>query len=139
VRRLHPDVNKAPDAHEAFTRVQRAYEVLIDEPKRRAYDRLLAQQSAPAVEVVLSPHYSWTSVGGVGGVGGAGGAAPAGASGTSVGVDGDVSRAAYADIERQELGEDVDRYWSVLFEPRARARGDRSDPPGDGPRRSNPP
>lgn len=38
-RRLHPDVNNAPDAQARFTEVQEAYDVLSDADKRRLYDR----------------------------------------------------------------------------------------------------
>lgn len=38
-RRLHPDVNKSPDAQARFSEVQEAYDVLSDEAKRRLYDR----------------------------------------------------------------------------------------------------
>ena len=37
-RRLHPDVNEAPDAEEQFKRLGRAYEVLADPQKRQNYD-----------------------------------------------------------------------------------------------------
>ncbi|MFA6044615.1 MAG: DnaJ C-terminal domain-containing protein [Phycisphaerales bacterium] len=39
VRKLHPDVNKAPDAQKKFTEVQEAYDVLSDEQKRKLYDQ----------------------------------------------------------------------------------------------------
>ncbi|MCK4871791.1 MAG: DnaJ domain-containing protein [Phycisphaerales bacterium] len=38
-RKLHPDVNKSPDAAEKFAEVQAAYDVLSDAQKRRQYDR----------------------------------------------------------------------------------------------------
>lgn len=38
-RKLHPDVNKAPDAEEQFKELNEAYDVLSDANKRAAYDR----------------------------------------------------------------------------------------------------
>lgn len=38
-KKYHPDINKAPDAEKKFTQISEAYDVLIDEDKRRKYDR----------------------------------------------------------------------------------------------------
>lgn len=38
-RKNHPDVNKAPDAAKTFSKIQNAYDILSDEPKRKLYDQ----------------------------------------------------------------------------------------------------
>ena len=38
-RKLHPDVNKEPDAEEKFKELGKAYETLMDDGKRATYDR----------------------------------------------------------------------------------------------------
>lgn len=43
-RMYHPDVNKAPGAHETMIRINLAYETLADPAKRAAYDRDLANR-----------------------------------------------------------------------------------------------
>lgn len=70
-RQYHPDVNKAKDAPAKFNEVQEAYDVLSDEQKRKAYDRLgdryaEAGRPGPAGNGG-SPHYTWSNVGGPGG------------------------------------------------------------------------
>ncbi|WP_156908424.1 DnaJ domain-containing protein [Atopobium fossor] len=39
-RKLHPDINKAPDAEEKFKELSEAYAVLSDESKRKRYDAM---------------------------------------------------------------------------------------------------
>ena len=38
-RKLHPDVNKEPDAEEKFKELSEAYENLSDKQKRQMYDQ----------------------------------------------------------------------------------------------------
>ncbi len=77
-RELHPDVNKSPDAAKKFGEVQKAYDVVSDDEKRKAYD----QFGSAAFEAGWTPPgrgrsggpgrsgtYSWTNVGQPGGQG----------------------------------------------------------------------
>lgn len=67
-RQYHPDVNKAKDAPAKFNEVQEAYDVLSDEQKRKAYDRLGERYSERGAQPGPGgPHYTWTNVGGPGG------------------------------------------------------------------------
>ena len=52
-KRYHPDTTTLPPAQaaEAFRRLQQAYAVLIDPPRRRAYDQRLAAVSEAAAAV----------------------------------------------------------------------------------------
>lgn len=47
-RMYHPDVNKSPHAHAIMTRINRAYEILKDPPKRAQYDRECAYRQRQA-------------------------------------------------------------------------------------------
>lgn len=75
-RKLHPDVNKSPDAQAKFTEVQEAYDTLSDEKKRRQYDYFghdaerMSRTQQPGGGGASGGTYSWSS----GGPRGAGGA-----------------------------------------------------------------
>jgi molecular chaperone DnaJ len=105
-KKLHPDVNPSADAAERFARLQRAYETLSDEGKRKAYDRRRAAAAARAKAAGgeggagrgggVTGHYVWVNVGGrPGGEAGGGGLDPSG----------------------------FDELWEALFKPRAKKRG----------------
>jgi DnaJ-class molecular chaperone len=38
-KKWHPDINKSPEAHDKYTEINSAYEVLSDPDKRRKYDQ----------------------------------------------------------------------------------------------------
>ncbi len=71
-RKLHPDVNKAPDAADRFKEIQDAYDVLGDEEKRKAYDRVghdaFVRGYSPGSGAGPRPSprgtYTWTNVAG---------------------------------------------------------------------------
>ncbi|MFR3925362.1 MAG: DnaJ domain-containing protein [Collinsella sp.] len=48
-RKLHPDVNKEPDAEEKFKEVSEAYAVLSVEQKRARYDAMRSGNPLPAL------------------------------------------------------------------------------------------
>jgi hypothetical protein len=56
-RLVHPDVNKEPNAHEQFLSVQRAYEVLSDDLKRKRYDAGLALEATLKPATVYRPYW----------------------------------------------------------------------------------
>lgn len=47
-REFHPDLNPDPAAKEKFLAVQKAYEVLSDDPRRAAYDQIIGATKATA-------------------------------------------------------------------------------------------
>src|SRR5262245_38629185 len=75
-REYHPDVNKATDAAKKFAEVQKAYEVLSDEEKKKLYDTYgsAGPRAAGGPGGGRAGHYEWSgtqqSGGGVGGMGG---------------------------------------------------------------------
>ena len=64
-RKLHPDVNKAPDAEEKFKEVSEAYAVLSDEQKRARYDAM--RSGNPFAGATGSAGYGGGYAGGYGG------------------------------------------------------------------------
>lgn len=67
-RKFHPDVNKAADAHQKFTEVQNAYDVLSDPKKRKSYDQYgdvsAAERTAGAQSAAgAGPHFRWSNTG----------------------------------------------------------------------------
>ncbi len=61
-RKLHPDINKAPDAEERFKEVSEAYAVLSDEKKRARYDAM--RSGNPFAGAPSSPYGGGGSYGG---------------------------------------------------------------------------
>lgn len=56
VRLYHPDVNRAPEAHDSMARVNEAYEALSDPGRRAAYDDLRRRELArPAPTPATEP------------------------------------------------------------------------------------
>jgi len=79
----HPDVSDAEDAEEKFKKVKKAKEVLTDEEKRQAYDRLGHERFEQAEK-----RGGFDGPGGAGGAGGAGGPFGGGAGGPFGGAGG---------------------------------------------------
>ena len=84
--KYHPDVSDDPDAEEKFKRAKQAKEVLSDEQKRAAYDRMGHEQFEQAKK-----RGGFDGGGGAGGMGGMGGAGdPFGGAGGMGGGLGDI-------------------------------------------------
>jgi molecular chaperone DnaJ len=78
----HPDVNDDPDAEEKFKKIQKAKEVLTDEEKRAAYDRMGHEQFEQAQK---RGGFDGGPGGGQGPFGGGGGGDPFGGMGGGMG------------------------------------------------------
>lgn len=59
---VHPDVNDSPKAHELFTIINEAYEVLTDKKKRLLHDVKLNYADATKAEALKKRQYYGTSV-----------------------------------------------------------------------------
>ncbi len=120
-KRLHPDVNAQADAAAQFARVQKAYAALSDPDKRRAYDARRAARAgrvppgAPDGPAGTQGHYGWANV-----------AARPGPPHGPVSRRRGAGEHADAEPSRSVDPTGFDELWEALFEPRLRARGERS-------------
>jgi curved DNA-binding protein CbpA len=118
-RKYHPDLNPAADATERFSKVQQAYETLIDPKSRAAYDqRLLQREAGYASEAaaVRGGTYAWSNI-----------ASPTGrtqarrstGSATASAAAAGAAKAA-AELREEELDEEAAEIWRVWFAGRRR-------------------
>lgn len=66
-RKLHPDINKEPDAEEKFKEVSEAYAVLSDEQKRARYDAMRSGNPFAGAQGPSASPYRGGYAGGMGG------------------------------------------------------------------------
>ncbi|KAI9096158.1 hypothetical protein DFS34DRAFT_155724 [Phlyctochytrium arcticum] len=83
---LHPDKNKAADAEEQFTNLGRAYETLIDDEKRRIYDKYGEEGLKNGGQQFHNPYDIFAQFAGFGGFGGGGFGHPQQRKGESVAI-----------------------------------------------------
>jgi len=59
---LHPDVNKAVDAHERFDELEKAYSVLMNDEERERYDKYLAMEDLKQDQRVKAYDSTWLNM-----------------------------------------------------------------------------
>ena len=52
-REWHPDKNRSPDAEAKFVEINKAYEILTDDDKRRDYDRFVQLREIDTLDLFL--------------------------------------------------------------------------------------
>ncbi|GAA0309159.1 molecular chaperone DnaJ [Halarchaeum salinum] len=111
VKQYHPDVSDEPDAEEKFKTIQKAKDVLTDEDKREAYDRLGHERYEEAEKHGADPGGDG-GMGGAGGMGGMGGMGGAGGMGGGAGGMNDIFEQFFGggrsqDPNRPQQGQDL--------------------------------
>ena len=106
-RRLHPDVNREPDATKRFAALQKAYETLSDPERRRRFDRRNARRVPASERSPSTPHFGWSNI-----------AAPR---------NGRRARPSESGAPENDAGDPTgfEELYRAFFEPRRRAAGGR--------------
>ncbi len=61
-RRLHPDVNPSPSAHDQFLEIQNAYDILADASRKKAYDQDIFGGKKPNINLSSHVRFSRSSL-----------------------------------------------------------------------------